>query len=197
MGSQKGKCFAILRWKEGEKMEYLTIIKKIGDYWMGQLIDVPAVKAKEKTREELVESLKNGVRILKAVEWGDEEELVKIDAQKKVRIHWVSVDELKQIECGHGQELYYVDDGDFDEKHLVAFVVDFEWLKSKSDTVEVRLLSSTSSRFADLSVSGRRVIDEVKCAVRTYVPERRLFPSVNSELGPIENGPNLTVRLNG
>jgi predicted RNase H-like HicB family nuclease len=41
-------------------MEYRAVIKKSGDWWIGWLIDFPGVNAQEKTRGELIKSLKIG-----------------------------------------------------------------------------------------------------------------------------------------
>jgi predicted RNase H-like HicB family nuclease len=62
-------------------MEYRAVIKKSDGWWIGWLIDLPGVNAQEKTREELIKSLKIGVEdILKIpVIPEDEEELVKIE----------------------------------------------------------------------------------------------------------------------
>jgi len=44
----------------GETMKFRAMIKKSGDWWIGWLIDLPGVNGQEKTREELLESLKSG-----------------------------------------------------------------------------------------------------------------------------------------
>jgi len=44
----------------GTVMKFRAIIKKSGEWWIGWLIDLPGVNAQEKTREELIESLKFG-----------------------------------------------------------------------------------------------------------------------------------------
>jgi len=41
-------------------MKFRAIIKKTGDWWIGWLIDLPGVNAQERTREELIKSLKVG-----------------------------------------------------------------------------------------------------------------------------------------
>ena len=41
-------------------MKFRAMIKKSGNWWIGWLIDLPGVNAQEKTREELLESLKSG-----------------------------------------------------------------------------------------------------------------------------------------
>jgi predicted RNase H-like HicB family nuclease len=43
-------------------MRYRAIIKKSGNWWIGWLIDLPGVNAQEKTRGELLESLKLGAQ---------------------------------------------------------------------------------------------------------------------------------------
>ncbi|MDD3582170.1 MAG: hypothetical protein PHW74_14290 [Desulfobacca sp.] len=40
------------------------MIKKSGNWWIGWLIDLPGVNAQEKTREELLQSLKTGAEDL-------------------------------------------------------------------------------------------------------------------------------------
>lgn len=62
-------------------MQYRAVIKKSDDWWIGWLIDLPGVNAQEKSKEELIESLKIGaVDMLNTpFEPQDEEELVKIE----------------------------------------------------------------------------------------------------------------------
>jgi predicted RNase H-like HicB family nuclease len=61
-------------------MEFRAVIKEAGDWWIGWLIDSPGVNAQEKTREEVLESLRIGVEdMLKApVKTNKEEALVQI-----------------------------------------------------------------------------------------------------------------------
>ncbi|MGD0780585.1 MAG: type II toxin-antitoxin system HicB family antitoxin [Dehalococcoidales bacterium] len=62
-------------------MEYRAVIKKSGNWWIGWLIDLPGVNAQEKSRKELIESLKMGAEDMlnTPVEAKEEEELVKIE----------------------------------------------------------------------------------------------------------------------
>ena len=62
-------------------MEYRAIIKKSDGWWIGWLVDLPGVNAQERTKKELIESLKIGAEdILNTpVAPQDEEELVKIE----------------------------------------------------------------------------------------------------------------------
>jgi len=41
-------------------MKYRAVIKKSGEWWIGWLIDLPGVNAQEKTKGELIESLRVG-----------------------------------------------------------------------------------------------------------------------------------------
>jgi predicted RNase H-like HicB family nuclease len=61
-------------------MEYRAVIKKANGWWIGWLVDLPGVNAQEKTKEELIESLKIGAEDLlnTPIEPEDEEELVTI-----------------------------------------------------------------------------------------------------------------------
>ena len=43
-------------------MKFRAIIKETSDWWIGWLVDLPGVNAQEKTREELIESLKIGAK---------------------------------------------------------------------------------------------------------------------------------------
>jgi hypothetical protein len=43
-------------------MKYRAMIKQTGDWWIGWLIDLPGVNAQERTREELIESLRVGAQ---------------------------------------------------------------------------------------------------------------------------------------
>jgi predicted RNase H-like HicB family nuclease len=62
-------------------MEYRAVIKKSGEWWIGWLVDLPGVNAQEKTRKELIDSLKMGAEdmISTPVEPHGEEELVRIE----------------------------------------------------------------------------------------------------------------------
>ncbi|MBW1929157.1 MAG: type II toxin-antitoxin system HicB family antitoxin [Deltaproteobacteria bacterium] len=57
-------------------MKYRAVIKKVGDWWIGWLIDLPGVNAQEKTKEELIESLKIGAQEMLATEVPFEPEAV-------------------------------------------------------------------------------------------------------------------------
>lgn len=41
-------------------MKFRAVIRKSGDWWIGWLADLPGVNAQEKTKEELIKSLKIG-----------------------------------------------------------------------------------------------------------------------------------------
>ena len=41
-------------------MEFRAVIKQSGEWWIGWLVDLPGVNAQERTKEELLESLKIG-----------------------------------------------------------------------------------------------------------------------------------------
>jgi hypothetical protein len=43
-------------------MKYRSLIKKSRGWWIGWLLDLPGVNAQERTREELIESLKIGAQ---------------------------------------------------------------------------------------------------------------------------------------
>ena len=49
-------------------MKYRAIIKKTGKWWIGWLVDLPGVNAQEKTKAELIESLKIGAEDMLATE---------------------------------------------------------------------------------------------------------------------------------
>ena len=42
----------------GDMSEYTTIIKTSGEWWIGRIEEVPGVNCQERTREELLESLR-------------------------------------------------------------------------------------------------------------------------------------------
>ena len=62
-------------------MKFRAVIKKSGDWWIGWLVDLPGVNAQERTKEELVESLKIGAEDMlnTPFEPKEEEQLVSID----------------------------------------------------------------------------------------------------------------------
>ena len=43
-------------------MKYRAIVKESGGWWIGWLLDLPGVNAQEKTREEVIESLRIGAQ---------------------------------------------------------------------------------------------------------------------------------------
>lgn len=49
-------------------MKYRAIIKKSGDWWIGWLVDLPGVNAQERTRAELLESLRIGAEDMLATD---------------------------------------------------------------------------------------------------------------------------------
>lgn len=49
-------------------MKYRAIIKKVDDWWIGWLIDLPGVNAQERTEQELVEALRIGAEDMLAAE---------------------------------------------------------------------------------------------------------------------------------
>ena len=49
-------------------MKYRALIKKSGSWWIGWLVDLPGVNAQEKTKAELVKSLKIGAQEMLATE---------------------------------------------------------------------------------------------------------------------------------
>jgi predicted RNase H-like HicB family nuclease len=62
-------------------MQYRAVIKKSDGWWIGWLIDLPGVNAQEKTKKELLESLKIGAEDMlnTPFEPTAEEELVRIE----------------------------------------------------------------------------------------------------------------------
>jgi len=62
-------------------MKFRAVIKKSGDWWIGWLVDLPGVNAQEKTKEELIDSLKIGAEDMlnTPFESKEEEELVSIE----------------------------------------------------------------------------------------------------------------------
>jgi predicted RNase H-like HicB family nuclease len=65
----------------GEIMKFRAMIKKSDTWWIGWLVDLPGVNAQEKTREELLESLKIGAEDLlsTAVPFEAEAQMTTID----------------------------------------------------------------------------------------------------------------------
>ncbi len=55
-------------------MEYTAVIKQDGEWWIGWIEEIPGVNCQEKTKEQLVESLK--VTLKEAIEFN------KTDAKK-------------------------------------------------------------------------------------------------------------------
>jgi predicted RNase H-like HicB family nuclease len=65
----------------GDGMEFRAVVKKSDDWWIGWLIDLPGVNAQERTKEELLESLKIGAEdmLMTPFELEEEGELVTIN----------------------------------------------------------------------------------------------------------------------
>jgi predicted RNase H-like HicB family nuclease len=61
-------------------VEFRAVVKKGDDWWIGWLIDLPGVNAQERTREELLESLRIGAEdmLVTPFELAEEGELVTI-----------------------------------------------------------------------------------------------------------------------
>ena len=57
-------------------MKYRAIIKKSDNWWIGWLVDLPGVNAQEKTRAELVKSLKIGAQEMLTTEINFEPEAI-------------------------------------------------------------------------------------------------------------------------
>ncbi len=67
--------------ERGDRVEFRAVVKKSGDWWIGWLIDLPGVNAQERTKEELLESLKIGAAdmLMTPFELEEEGELVTIN----------------------------------------------------------------------------------------------------------------------
>jgi len=61
-------------------VEFRAVVKKSDGWWIGWLIDLPGVNAQERTRVELLESLKIGAEdmLMTPFQPAEEEELVTI-----------------------------------------------------------------------------------------------------------------------
>ena len=61
-------------------MEFRAVIRKRGDWWIGWLVDLPGVNAQERSKEQLIESLRIGAEDMlnTPFEPKEEEELVRI-----------------------------------------------------------------------------------------------------------------------
>ena len=49
-------------------MKYRAVIKQSGDWWIGWLLDLPGVNAQDRTREQVIESLRIGALDMLATE---------------------------------------------------------------------------------------------------------------------------------
>jgi predicted RNase H-like HicB family nuclease len=61
-------------------MEFRAVVKRSGEWWIGWLVDLPGVNAQERTKDELLESLKIGAEDMIETPYQPkkEEELVRI-----------------------------------------------------------------------------------------------------------------------
>ena len=62
-------------------MQFRAVIKRSGDWWIGWLIDLPGVNGQERSKEDLIESLKIGAEDILNTPFAprEEEELVRIE----------------------------------------------------------------------------------------------------------------------
>ena len=58
------------------KREYTAIIKQEGDWWIGWIEEIPGVNCQERTREELIESLR--VTLKEALEFNRQEAIATV-----------------------------------------------------------------------------------------------------------------------
>jgi len=67
--------------REETDMKFRAVIKKSGDWWIGWLVDLPGVNIQERTKEELIESLKIGAEDMLNTPFKpkEEEQLVSIE----------------------------------------------------------------------------------------------------------------------
>jgi hypothetical protein len=67
----------------------MAIVKKTGEWWIGWLIDLPGVNAQEKTREDLLVSLRIGAKDMLATDTPFilEAQLTTMDVPN---LHWIS-----------------------------------------------------------------------------------------------------------
>ncbi len=49
-------------------MKYRAVIKKVDDWWIGWLVDLSGVNAQERTKAELIESLRIGAKEMLSME---------------------------------------------------------------------------------------------------------------------------------
>jgi len=62
-------------------MQYRAVIKKSEEWWIGWLVDLPGVNAQERSREQLIQSLRIGAEDMLSTDFKPtaDEELVKIE----------------------------------------------------------------------------------------------------------------------
>jgi hypothetical protein len=56
--------------------EYTAAVKKEGDWWIGWIEEIPGVNCQERTRKELIESLK--VTLVEAIEFNRQDALAAV-----------------------------------------------------------------------------------------------------------------------
>ena len=61
------------------KREYTAIIKQEGDWWIGWIEEVPGVNCQERTREELMETLR--VTLKEALEFNRQEAIAAVGSR--------------------------------------------------------------------------------------------------------------------
>ena len=67
-----------MRRERESNLKFRAVIKKSEDWWIGWPVDLPGVKAQEKSKDELIQSLKAGAEDMLLFPVQPEEEFVSI-----------------------------------------------------------------------------------------------------------------------
>jgi len=64
-------CYLFNKRNIGMPNRYTAIVKQDGDWWIGWILEIPGVNCQERTREELLETLK--ITLIEALEFNKNE----------------------------------------------------------------------------------------------------------------------------
>ena len=98
-------------------------------------------------------------------------------AMPKKIIKWIEVEELRRKNGGHGVEFYH---NDFPkaQSNPIAFIIGYTWLHKPYEEIPIRILKPNCTVFALKSLTGEKIINEVKEEIK-YFLQLRIFKPGN------------------
>ena len=94
----------------------------------------------------------------------------------KLEIEWKIADSIARG-SGHGVDIYYPLNQEHDQRFVIMFVNEFQWLHGYSNDVCVSVLSSKSIEFTTRGLNGNDIINELKKHLSWYLYRRKMPPN--------------------